>query len=438
MSCCAWDSSRQATLRYTIDNPPFRMVSRLRLLLALVAVCPRGTAATNVTTHLPWPGLDNLDDPVALRAVLSTVLSELAVARGEREALRRETVEMRADYAVLKAKLMLGESTNEASNEGHARRVLAEGHGPEPEPEPAGQGEAAIIYRRKMTHPTPNFTLPSPGPPLNQQRCADNDRCLHAAGNRWAGYTCTDSSQFCTRPKWRSSLEQCCPVTCGTCGHRRAQVQEQCLVSDLVTRMDAVTEECCNEPAEDCSSGRPATCNVGCSDVVLTFWRDCQATFVATSGAPTAQIFEDVVQLCQREAGTAQASSAREFSLTCTSEGITDCVPRCGEATHGHLLLATINGEDSTYNCEFHHGLCVLSHLSRDTAHLHYTVRITRCQKTQTDHLRPSKYPIDTHGSAVQGRVVFWVGTSGPSSPLSSSVRQASTRLKWTRTMLGL
>ena len=99
------------------------MVSRLILLLAVV--CLRGTAAANVTTPLPWPSLDNLDDPASLRAVLSTVLGELAVARGEREALRREAVEMRADYTVLKAKVLLGGSTNEDSNEGRARRVRA-------------------------------------------------------------------------------------------------------------------------------------------------------------------------------------------------------------------------------------------------------------------------------------------------------------------------
>ena len=45
--------------------------------------------------------------------------------------------------------------------------------------------------------------------------------------------------------------------------------------SDLQARTQALNEECCNEPGEDCSSGRPASCNAGCARVVLPFFDDC-------------------------------------------------------------------------------------------------------------------------------------------------------------------
>eukprot|EP01048_Picozoa_sp_COSAG05_P026158 COSAG05_NODE_6997_length_868_cov_1.830949_1_plen_174_part_10 len=38
--------------------------------------------------------------------------------------------------------------------------------------------------------------------------------------------------------------------------HRRAE--EACLVTDVMPRLHQITEECCNEPEEDCSSGAPA------------------------------------------------------------------------------------------------------------------------------------------------------------------------------------
>eukprot|EP01046_Picozoa_sp_COSAG06_P007708 COSAG06_NODE_381_length_16594_cov_7.199454_3_plen_2083_part_00 len=46
---------------------------------------------------------------------------------------------------------------------------------------------------------------------------------------------------------------------------------------DLSTRTIAVNSECCDEPSEDCSSGTPSSCNVGCAAVVLPFFADCSA-----------------------------------------------------------------------------------------------------------------------------------------------------------------
>jgi hypothetical protein len=63
---------------------------------------------------------------------------------------------------------------------------------------------------------------------------------------------------------------------------------------DLQARTEAVNSECCDEPTEDCSSGIPATCNVGCAVVVLPFFADCSNTL-----GKHASDFDDVVELCQ-------------------------------------------------------------------------------------------------------------------------------------------
>eukprot|EP01047_Picozoa_sp_COSAG01_P062966 COSAG01_NODE_8089_length_2923_cov_3.175513_1_plen_486_part_00 len=44
-----------------------------------------------------------------------------------------------------------------------------------------------------------------------------------------------------------------------------------------------------------------------------------------------------------------------EFHLVC-SDGSTNCVPQCDSRLHGDLLLLAVNGEDSKYSCELHHG----------------------------------------------------------------------------------
>ncbi len=63
---------------------------------------------------------------------------------------------------------------------------------------------------------------------------------------------------------------------------------------DLSGRTTAVNSECCDEPSEDCSSGRPATCNPGCAHVLLPFFEDC-----ADALGDSASLFDDVVQLCR-------------------------------------------------------------------------------------------------------------------------------------------
>lgn len=68
---------------------------------------------------------------------------------------------------------------------------------------------------------------------------------------------------------------------------------------DLTARSQAVDDECCDETTEDCSAGRPATCNVGCAGVVLPFFEDCAAALGRQAAA-----FDDVVTLCRAALGT--------------------------------------------------------------------------------------------------------------------------------------
>ena len=64
--------------------------------------------------------------------------------------------------------------------------------------------------------------------------------------------------------------------------------------ANLDDRTAALNDECCDEPSEDCSSGRPATCNLGCARVLLPFFEDCAGAL----GRTAAGQFDDVVRLC--------------------------------------------------------------------------------------------------------------------------------------------
>ena len=51
----------------------------------------------------------------------------------------------------------------------------------------------------------------------------------------------------------------------------------QSTCADFAGRSGTVTAECCDEPTEDCSTGAPTSCNVGCAAACLPFWNDCSA-----------------------------------------------------------------------------------------------------------------------------------------------------------------
>ena len=64
---------------------------------------------------------------------------------------------------------------------------------------------------------------------------------------------------------------------------------------ELADKAAEVNKECCDEATEDCSSGRPATCSLGCAHVLLPFFDKCA---VVLGPAGVAQ-FSDVVALCR-------------------------------------------------------------------------------------------------------------------------------------------
>ena len=64
--------------------------------------------------------------------------------------------------------------------------------------------------------------------------------------------------------------------------------------SDVAARTAAVNAICCDEATEDCSSGQPANCNLGCARELLPFFDDCTAL------ASLAGKFDAVAALCKQ------------------------------------------------------------------------------------------------------------------------------------------
>lgn len=64
--------------------------------------------------------------------------------------------------------------------------------------------------------------------------------------------------------------------------------------NDLHGRTLEVNGECCDETTEDCSSGYPATCNLGCARVLLSYFDDCGSLL----GADGVAHFTDAIALC--------------------------------------------------------------------------------------------------------------------------------------------
>ena len=155
-----------------------------------------------------------------------------------------------------------------------------------------------LVAHPLATHAAPRARL--------QETCG----CEHCVSTK--GNTVADCESF----GLDCSCYAGCP--CATCVHTKGNTVADCesfgidcacysgggggggACDDLADRTAAVNDECCDEPTEDCSSGRPATCNVGCAHVLLPFFDDC-AGVLGTTGAG---LFDDVVALCHAaEAG---------------------------------------------------------------------------------------------------------------------------------------
>ena len=75
-----------------------------------------------------------------------------------------------------------------------------------------------------------------------------------------------------------------------------------------------MNDECCNEKSEDCSSGRPAVCNLGCAHVLLPYFDDCAVVL----GADGVAAFVGVVALCQAAEAARPSVSPVLSSLGCS------------------------------------------------------------------------------------------------------------------------
>ena len=85
--------------------------------------------------------------------------------------------------------------------------------------------------------------------------------------------------------------------------------------ANLDDQTNAVNDECYDEPAEDCSSGRPVTCNLECAHLLLPFSDDCAMAL----GVADASQFDFVVALCHAaEAAAADPCS----SAPCLNGGV--------------------------------------------------------------------------------------------------------------------
>ena len=98
-------------------------------------------------------------------------------------------------------------------------------------------------------------------------------------------------------PLWCTTTTLALPTASTAVGRllqSAAAADPQC--TDLPSRTDALNDECCDEATEDCSSGRPATCNIGYARVLLPFFDDCRTALAVDTVAE----FDDIVALCQR------------------------------------------------------------------------------------------------------------------------------------------
>jgi hypothetical protein len=166
----------------------------------------------------------------------------------------------------------------------------------------------------------------------------------------------TNDGQFDYSQCADRAFARCHATACaGHTGHRRVQsANGACSATDLSARTAEITDECCNEPTEDCSGGSPHTCNPGCAAIFLPFWSECRSVL----GKATSQ-FEPAAALCEQAvASSPPASLAEQLNVHCTDgTDAADCVPACTEELHGYLMLLNLEGDDSKLSCELHHGL---------------------------------------------------------------------------------
>ena len=131
-------------------------------------------------------------------------------------------------------------------------------------------------------------------------------------------------------------------------GHRI--LQADCDADMLKQMTEAVFEECCDEPGEDCSDGRPHSTNADCCGILVPFYRDCAGAM----GADADSVREAVALCPTGPAGPTPTSTAvLLFSAKCPPGVVLDsCIPNCDQSTNGDVLLLNQDGSDMRLLCE--------------------------------------------------------------------------------------
>lgn len=163
-------------------------------------------------------------------------------------------------------------------------------------------------------------------------------------------------------------------------GHRI--LQAECDADMLKQHTEAVNEECCDEPGEDCSGGVPHAPNADCCGVLVPFFQACAGQMgdgidsireVCRCPPPPPPLSlhpqrpqstpklpqippPQVVAMCPTSAaGPAVPTSTAVllFSAVCPPGVLLEtCIPYCDETTNGDVLLLQQAGNDMRLLCE--------------------------------------------------------------------------------------
>eukprot|EP01047_Picozoa_sp_COSAG01_P020945 COSAG01_NODE_1199_length_11292_cov_69.798267_9_plen_1418_part_00 len=92
-----------------------------------------------------------------------------------------------------------------------------------------------------------------------------------------------------------------CPVSCGTCPP----------VCNIQRRLKHINDECCDEPSEKCSGGKPQTCNMKCAEVFMATWIECKKQLEDNFGRKLDPLFGPVHKMCDHTAKICKANPCK-------------------------------------------------------------------------------------------------------------------------------
>jgi hypothetical protein len=161
--------------------------------------------------------------------------------------------------------------------------------------------------------------------------------------------------------------------------------------TNFAARTVAVTDECCNQPDEDCSTGIPASCNAGCAALVIPYFVECSKQLGTQAAA-----FGDLTDMCQAALMTSTgrpcnlAARVDAVNAECCDELNEDC--SLGIPSSCNLGCATL-------------ALPFFADCGDDLSeHVHeYDSFISDCETSLTSIKEHQSFPSQTSTSSVQG-----------------------------------